>query len=189
MEDRVLELHAIAMDEFGLRVAMINNSHWGLPTPCSEWSVRDLVNHLVVEQLWVPPLLEGATVADVGDRFDGDQLDDDPVGRWTEASVAAQRALAEPGALDRHVELSYGTVNARRYCMEMASDLAIHAWDLARGLGVNDRIDPDLMAEAYEYLAPMAGALAGSGMFGTPVSVPDDADAQTRTLALTGRRP
>lgn len=185
----MLEIHAIAMDEFGLRVAMINNNGWNAPTPCSDWSVRDLVNHLVVEQLWVPPLLAGETVAGVGDRFDGDQLDDDPVGRWTEASVAAQRALAEPGALDRDVHLSYGTVSARRYCMEMASDLAVHAWDLARGLRVNDRIDPDLMAQVYDYLAPMAGALSESGMFGPPVPVPDDADVQARTLALTGRRP
>ncbi|WP_344937569.1 TIGR03086 family metal-binding protein [Sphaerisporangium flaviroseum] len=182
-------MHAIAMDEFGLRVAMIDDRHWSAPTPCSEWTVRDLVNHLVVEQLWVPPLLAGATVSDVGDRFDGDQLGDDPMARWTEASVAAQRALAEPGALGRDVELSYGTVNARRYCMEMASDLAVHAWDLARGLGVDDRIDPRLMAEVYEYLAPMTGALEGSGMFAAPVPVPDDADPQTRTLALTGRRP
>jgi uncharacterized protein (TIGR03086 family) len=189
MEDRALELHAIAMDEFGLRVAMIADIKWSAPTPCSEWSVRDLVNHLVVEQLWVPPLLAGATVGEVGDRFDGDQLGDDPVGRWTEASAAAQRALAEPGALDRAVHLSYGTVSARRYCMEMTSDLAVHAWDLARGLGVDDRIDPVLMAEVYDYLAPMRAALAASGMFAPPVSVPDDADAQTRTLALTGRRP
>ncbi|MFG1876713.1 TIGR03086 family metal-binding protein [Sphaerisporangium sp. NPDC049003] len=189
MEDRVLELHAIAMDEFGLRVAMINNDAWNAPTPCSEWSVRDLVNHLVVEQLWVPPLLAGRTVADVGDRFDGDQLGEDPVGRWTEASVGAQHALAEPGALDREVHLSYGTVDARRYCMEMAADLAVHAWDLARGLGADDRVDPELMAEVYDYLSPMAGALAGSGMFGEPVPVPDDAGPQARTLALTGRRP
>jgi uncharacterized protein (TIGR03086 family) len=191
MEDRVLELHAIAMDEFGLRVAMINNYNWNAPTPCADWSVRDLVNHLVVEQLWVPPLLAGKTVDDVGDRFDGDQLYDDPVGRWTEASVAAQRALAEPGALDRDVRLSYGTVGARRYCMEMASDLAVHAWDLARGLGVNDRIDPGLMAEVHDYLSSLAGGggLTGSGMFAEPVPVPDDADAQTRTIALTGRRP
>ncbi|WP_308201491.1 TIGR03086 family metal-binding protein [Sphaerisporangium perillae] len=185
----MLELHAIAMDEFGLRVAMIDDDRWDARTPCSDWSVRDLVNHLVVEQLWVPPLLAGETVESVGDRFDGDRLGDDPVRSWTEAGVAAQRALAAPGALDRDVHLSYGTVGARRYCMEMTSDLAVHAWDLARGLGVDDRIDPGLMSAVYDYLSPMKEALAGSGMFAEPVPVPDDADSQTRTLALTGRHP
>ncbi|WP_214412831.1 TIGR03086 family metal-binding protein [Sphaerisporangium fuscum] len=189
MEDRLLELHAIAMDEFGLRVAMINDDRWSAPTPCSEWTVRDLVGHLVTEQLWVPPLLAGETVTEIGDRFEGDPLGDDPVARWTEAAAAAQQAFAEPGALDREVHLSYGTVSARRYCREMTSDLAVHAWDLARALGVNDRIDPDLMSEAYDYLSPMAGQLEQSGIFAPAVPVPDDADPQTRTLALTGRRP
>ncbi|GII78658.1 TIGR03086 family protein [Sphaerisporangium rufum] len=189
MEDRTLELHAMAMDEFGLRVSMIDEAHWDAPTPCADWTVRELVNHLVVEQLWVPPLLAGATVSDVGDRFDGDRLGGDPVGAWTDAAAAAQRALAEPGALDRDVRLSSGTVKARRYCMEMTADLAVHAWDLARGLGVDDRVDPVLMGEVLGYLAPMAGELEKSGLFGAPVPVPDDADPQTRTLALTGRRP
>jgi uncharacterized protein (TIGR03083 family) len=69
MEDRELELHAVAMDEFGLRVGMIREDQWDAPTPCEGWTVRDLVDHLVVEQLWVPALLGGATVAEVGDRF------------------------------------------------------------------------------------------------------------------------
>ncbi|RCG29419.1 TIGR03086 family protein [Sphaerisporangium album] len=189
MEDRVLELHAVAMDEFGLRVAMVGEDRWDAPTPCEGWTVRDLVGHLVTEQLWVPPLLAGRTVEEVGDRFDGDQLGDDPVGRWTQASAEAQRAFAEPGALDRDVHLSYGTVSARRYCMEMSSDLAVHAWDLARALGVDSRIDPALMAEVYDYLAPMKDELSASGMFAPPVPVPDDAGPQDRTLALTGRHP
>jgi uncharacterized protein (TIGR03086 family) len=189
MEDRELELHAVAMDEFGLRVGMIREDQWDAPTPCEGWTVRDLVDHLVVEQLWVPALLGGATVAEVGDRFDGDRLGPDPVGRWHRAAAEAQTAFAAPGALDRDVHLSYGTVPCRRYCREMAADLAVHAWDLARALGVDERIDPVLMAAAYDHLAPMAGELTGTGLFAAPVPVPDDADAQTRTLALTGRRP
>ncbi|GII83200.1 TIGR03086 family protein [Sphaerisporangium siamense] len=188
MEDRVLELHAVAMDEFGLRVAMVRDDQWDAPTPCADWTVRDLVGHLVSEQLWVPPLLAGETIAQVGDRFDGDQLGDDPVGRWTRASVAAQQAFAAPGALDREVHLSYGTVPARRYCMEMTSDLAVHAWDLARALGVDERVDPVLMAEVHDYLAPMLEKYSGE-LFAPPVPVPEDASPQERTLALTGRRP
>ncbi|MEO3812753.1 TIGR03086 family metal-binding protein [Sphaerisporangium sp. B11E5] len=189
MEDRELELHAVAMDEFGLRVGMVRADQWDAPTPCSEWTVRDLVNHLVVEQLWVPPLVGGATVADVGDRFDGDQLGDDPAGAWHRAAAEAQAAFAAPGALDREVHLSYGTVPCRVYCREMATDLAVHAWDLARALGVDEHVDPRLMAAAYDHLAPMREGLTGTGLFAEPVPVPGDADIQTRTLALTGRRP
>ncbi|GAA1263148.1 TIGR03086 family metal-binding protein [Sphaerisporangium rubeum] len=189
MEDRELELHAIAMDEFGLRAGMVRADQWDDPTPCSDWTVRDLVNHLVVEQLWVPPLVAGATPAEVGDRFDGDRLGDDPVASWTRAAADAQAAFAAPGALDGEVHLSYGTVPCRTYCREMAADLAVHAWDLARALGVDERIDPALMAAAYDHLASLGQDLAATGLFAGPVPVPADADIQTRTLALTGRRP
>ncbi|MFC6084441.1 TIGR03086 family metal-binding protein [Sphaerisporangium aureirubrum] len=189
MEDRDLELHAVGMDEFGLRVGMVREDQWDAPTPCEDWTVRDLVNHLVVEQLWVPPLLGGATVDEVGGRFDGDHLGDDPVDAWNRAAADAQAAFAAPGVLEREVRLSYGTVPCRTYCREMTADLAVHAWDLARALGVDERVDPRLMAAAYDHLAPMAGELTGTGLFAAPVPVPDDADAQTRTLALTGRRP
>ena len=60
------------MTEFDRRVRKIAPEQWALGTPCREWSVRDLVGHLVYEQLWAPELLAGCTTAQVGDRFDHD---------------------------------------------------------------------------------------------------------------------
>ena len=53
----------------------------GGATPCTEWDVRALVNHVLGEIRWAVPLFAGSTIAEVGDRFDGDLLGDDPVGR------------------------------------------------------------------------------------------------------------
>lgn len=160
---------------------------WHAPTPCTDWDVRALVNHLTVEQLWVPPLLDGATTAEVGDRFEGDQLGDDPVAAWDAAIAAARQAWREPGALDRTVHLSYGETPAVRYLGEMAGDLAVHGWDLARALGVVDRIDGETVEFLLEEWGGQLDRLAASGLFAPPVPVPESADPQTRLLAALGR--
>lgn len=185
----LLDLHARAMGHFDELVRVIRGPHWDNPTPCADWTVRDLLNHLVVEQLWAVPLLAGSSIADVGDSFDGDQLGGDPVAAWQQASSAAFDAFRADGALDRDVELSYATRPARDYCGEMTFDLTVHAWDLARGIGVDDTIDPELAQLSYDLIAPQLDLLAGSGLFAPPVHVPDDADIATKLLALTGRTP
>jgi uncharacterized protein (TIGR03086 family) len=106
--DDVSRLHREAVAEFGRRVHEIPDDRWDAPTPCTGWDVRTLVNHLVYEDLWTPEMVAGRTIAEVGDRYEGDQLGEDPVGTWERASRAAVAAVGEPGALDRTVHLSFG---------------------------------------------------------------------------------
>jgi uncharacterized protein (TIGR03086 family) len=181
------ELHERSLQRFTDLVHAIRPSQWHDPTPCGEWDVRALVNHLVVEQLWVPELLAGRTVAEVGDRLDGDQLGDDPVATWDRSSADAVAAFAAPGALEREVHLSYGDVPAADYCGEMTMDATVHAWDLARGIGADDRLDPELVQRSLDLVEPRAAELEASGLFAEPVPVPADADPQTRLLAQLGR--
>ncbi|WP_116246944.1 TIGR03086 family metal-binding protein [Nocardiopsis sp. FIRDI 009] len=183
----LIELHATAMGEFDRRVRDVGPDDWGRPTPCAEWTVRDLVDHLVTEQLWVPHLLGGARVKDVGDRFEGDQLGDDPVAAWSAAAHAAREAWLAPYTLERTVHLSHGDVPGEVYLWEMTFDLAVHAWDLARALGVDERLDPVLVSELRDWLGERG---FGPGpMFDAPVAVGSEAAPQDRLIALTGRKP
>jgi uncharacterized protein (TIGR03086 family) len=177
-----------ATQEFGRRVAAVGPGRWHDPTPCSEWDVRMLVNHVAVEQLWVPPLVEGRTVADVGQRLDGDQLGDDPPSAWDAAVSGARAAFGGGGALERTVSLSYGERPAGEYCWEVTVDTLIHTWDLARGSGGDERLDPELVELAYERTLPFAEHLHESGMYAEAVPVAADDPVQTRLLALFGRR-
>ncbi|MDN3293906.1 TIGR03086 family metal-binding protein [Streptomyces ficellus] len=187
---QLLARHGEALDLFGERVHAIRPDQWDAPTPCTEWSVRDLVSHLTGEQLWVVPLVrERRTVADVGDAFDGDVLGEDPVGVWDRAAAAAREAFLEKGALNRTVHLSYGPTPATAYCSQMVADLVVHAWDLSRAIGADERLPPDLVRFALEEVSPYAESLAGSGLFAPARKPPPDADEQTRLLALVGRRP
>ncbi len=182
-----LEQHARALEEFDQRVRLIDDDQWHAPTPCTEWDVRTLVDHLVNEQLWAPLLLNGATLEEVGDRFDGDQLGSDPLTTWESTSGIARDAFTRPGALDGVVHTSMGETPALEYTRQMTIDLAIHAWDLARGIGANEALDEELVEDLYELWAPRADLLASSGVFDPPVAVPADADTQARLLGVLGR--
>ena len=138
----LIQAHGLAMTEFDRRVRKIAPEQWALGTPCREWSVRDLVGHLVYEQLWAPELLAGCTVSQVGDRFDHDNLGDNPLVSWVVAAAAAREAWLEPDALAKPVHVSSGMIDAAEYCWQMTTDLAVHTWDLARSIGADETLDP-----------------------------------------------
>jgi uncharacterized protein (TIGR03086 family) len=185
----LLRAHGAAMSYFDGVASQIRADQWAAPTPCSAWSVRDLLNHLVVEQLWVPPLLSGATIAEVGDQFDGDQLGTDPLGRWSTAAHAARRVWTAPGAVDREVELTVGRTPASEYCWQMTLDLAVHGWDMARAIGADENFGDDLADVLLAQFAEEIPKWIGAGFFAPPVPVPPDAGPKAKLIALVGRQP
>jgi uncharacterized protein (TIGR03086 family) len=183
---KVKGLHARALERYGQLVHSIRDDQWHSPTPCTEWDVRVLVNHLVSENLWMPPLLEGKTIADVGESLDGDLLRDDPKAAWDRSAAEAGRAV-RAAPLDRTVHLSYGQAPAEHYISEVFSDLTVHGWDLARAIGEDERIDPESVDVLYERYKPIEDGLKASGLFGPRVEPPTSADKQTQLLAIFGR--
>jgi uncharacterized protein (TIGR03086 family) len=183
------DAHGQAIDVFDRAVHKVGLTDWDSPTPCGDWNVRELVNHIVVDQLWVPDVLDGRTLAEVGDKFDGDQLHDDPLEAWRAASDVARSAWLRPGVLDSTVHLSSGDQPAAEYGWQMTTDLTVHGWDLATALGADAAI-PDELAEALlAFIEPQKDAWSATGLFGTPVAVPDDAPPSARLVGLLGRQP
>lgn len=187
---RIPDLFDRAVGEFHRYVGLIGEDSWVNPTPCTEWSVRDLVNHVVVEDLWAPGLLAGKTIDEIGgmNAFDGDQLGDDPKSAWTLASRGATDAVRSDGAMERTTHLSFGDVPGATYTEQLLADHVIHAWDLAKGIGADDTLDPELVGHVYEGLKPYADSLSGSGSYGPQIETAGDADTQTKLLALVGRK-
>jgi len=168
--------------EFGRRVAAVGD--WNAPTPDKEWTVGDLVRHVVTEQQWIPPLLAGLTLDQARRRVE--PLGDDLAAEWnTYSSMATAAWQAAPS--DASVQLSYDTVTVLDYLREQVSDVTIHSWDLARATAADEDLDQALVEAVWTVFEPQRDALEASGLFDSPVPMPDDAPLQSRLLALTGR--
>jgi uncharacterized protein (TIGR03086 family) len=183
-----VELHRRSIAEFARRVKAVADDQWGAPTPCSDWDVRTVVNHVVSENLWTPPLLEGQTLDEVGDRFDGDVLGDDPKGAWKTSARRAVEAVHDAGAMERTTHLSFGDVPGSEYTMQLFADHLIHAWDVARGAGGDDRLNPELVDACAKWFSSVEDGYRAGGAIGPRPEIPAGADEQTTLLAMFGRR-
>jgi uncharacterized protein (TIGR03086 family) len=175
-----------ATDGFLARARQVGPDQWSAATPCAEWNVRALVNHVAGEYLWVKEMLDGKTMAEVGDRLDGDVLGSDPLQTLIGARQQALTAIDEPGALDRTVHLSFGDLPAREYAKQMMVDSVIHSWDLARAIGGDEHLDASLVQLSYAEMLKTADDWRSAGVFG-PERAAADSSTQARLLALTGR--
>lgn len=181
-------LHRRALRETRRWMAGVADHHWDLPTPCDSWTVRELVNHVVVGNWWAAELASGRTIDEVGDRLDGDRTTDDPLREYDRSAEAAARAFERPGALEAPCAVSYGPVPGSVYAGHRFIDVLIHGWDLAVATGQPTRIDPELVEACWEQVEPQLSMLQSSGMFGEAAPV-HAADRQTQLLHALGRRP
>jgi uncharacterized protein (TIGR03086 family) len=155
---------------------------------CDGWDVQALLNHLVSGNLWAAELGAGATIEEVGDRLDGDVLEDDALLAYDSSATSAAATFEAPGALESPCAVSYGPIPGSTYAGHRFIDVLIHGWDLAVATGQDTTLDPELVDAAYEILQSDADMVRASGMFGEDRAVPADAGAQTRLLAFIGRQ-
>ncbi|MEU2225887.1 TIGR03086 family metal-binding protein [Streptomyces sp. NPDC018347] len=174
-----------AINRFGVRVHAVDGHRWNDSTPCSEWTVRDLVNHLAGEHLWVPHLLAGENLEQVGDRYDGDVVGADPVRAWDEA---AERSLAawKGAGLSGTARFSFGEAPLTVYADQILVDLTVHEWDLARGSGQPEGLDPAAVDHALAYARANAERMASLGIIAAPVHT-TSSDPAVQLLSLLGR--
>jgi uncharacterized protein (TIGR03086 family) len=183
----LLELFQRAQAAFTDRVDAVAPDQWDDPA-LPEWTVADLVAHLVTEALWVPPLLAGEPHA--AGRFPEDTSDllgSDPFIGWESAADGALAAFAEDDALVRTVHLSRGPMHATDYIEEMTADLTVHAWDLARATDGDTELDGELVTAGLVYAErlPEEGV---HGRFDPPLDVFPSSTPQQRLLARFGRK-
>lgn len=182
-----VELFVRSIERFAERVDRVDDDQWDAPTPCDEWNVRDLVNHVCYEQLWAPHLVAGDTIDEVGSRYDGDVLGVEPTVRFRTAVRGSIEAFRS-AELDATVHLSFGDTPCRVYLTQMLTDAEVHGWDLARGMGEDEPLDRQVVGFLLPEMQDQQDLIAASGVFGEPVPVDDDADDAARLLGLLGRR-
>jgi len=179
-------LYRSCVENWSSTVSGIGADQWDLPTPCSDWTVRDLVNHVAGEDLWTPPLVAGQTIEEVGDQFDGDVLGDDPIGSAQSAAAAALAATSAALPGGGTVHLSFGDFPVAEYVWQLVADHLVHTWDLAAAIGSARDLDPDAVADVAGWFVNWEEGFRGAGAIGPRVEVADG-DPQAALLASFGR--
>jgi uncharacterized protein (TIGR03086 family) len=163
---------------------------WSAPTPCTEWNVRALVNHVVGEDRWTKPLVDGKTIAEVGNAFDGDLLGEDPKSSAQAAADEALAAVVERLPAGGKVHLSYGEEDIGEYISQLAADHLIHGWDLAAATGQTRDLDPELVADVTAWFRDREDSYRSSGSIAArPESSAAGNNPQADLLIAFGRYP
>ena len=156
---------------------------WTAPTPCTEWSVRDLVNHLVGMNLVFAAMLEGGLMPERGI----DRLGADPADAFRRSAAALQAAAALPGALERSQATPVGVATGAERLQWRVVDLLVHGWDLSQANGVTADPPAGLAEEALALVQARLPGQPRAGRFADPQPVRDDAPVLDRLAAFTGR--
>jgi uncharacterized protein (TIGR03086 family) len=177
--------------EFERRLFAVTSDHLLQVTPCDEWTVRDLVSHVVGECIMSVRLLHGADAGGATVGLDGDVLGDDAFAAFAAAASAERGAFEEPDAVGRIVHHPAMDMPGAQLLGFRIGGLTLHAWDLARGCGGDETLDSELVEAVWALLSPMTPFIAQTGVFGPGPSgeVGKDAPLQVRLLDLSGRRP
>jgi uncharacterized protein (TIGR03086 family) len=184
-EEDIALRHIKVCARFGDAVASANGS-WGQPSPCTAWNARGILEHVIGfhDVLLLRPL-----------RAKPDRPRDDPERRWSLTYEALRKLFRGRELFEQIVEVPAvgnnppARIDARRLVPGLTQDVLVHTWDLARAIGAEDRLDPELCALFYERLPINSSTLTDSGMFEASIALDPDADVQSQLLARLGRDP
>ncbi|MEU3458533.1 TIGR03086 family metal-binding protein [Streptomyces sp. NPDC006733] len=194
----IVERYVLAGDGFGRVLREVRAEQWGWPTPCAEWDVRLLVNHMTRGNLSYVGLLGGGSAADFLRLRDADALGAEPVAAYIRSFEECAAAFRRPGALERLLDYPLGKVTGAQALAVRSTDSTVHTWDLARAIGADETLDPTLVAWIDDHLDAIYADLAETPtapetthrFFAAPAEgLPVTASRQHRLLNRMGRNP
>ncbi|MEU9125207.1 TIGR03086 family metal-binding protein [Streptomyces sp. NPDC048506] len=162
-------------------VRAVEPAQFGLPTPCAQWDVRSLLDHVVRENMLWTDLANGTPCSDAT----ADHLGTDHVEAFRAAAQASLAAFRRPGMLDQR----YGPAPGRRLVEQLLIEMLVHAWDLATAIGQPRDLVTDLAESALPVVREVYASLPRTpgGSFAPPRPVPHDAPALDRLAGYLGR--
>ena len=183
-----LETYEKAMRAADGVIRGIAPEQYSAPTPCDEWDVRELVNHMVFGNWMFARAASGERV-----RVDDDLPDmvgDDPVVAFRDSADAVVAAWRTPGAAEAICHLPFADLPGMAAMRIHFKDVVVHTWDLARATGQNDEIDPQLASEALEISRRVVNdEMRELGAFKPAVDVGDDSPVHHQLVGFLGRTP
>jgi uncharacterized protein (TIGR03086 family) len=177
MPDDVLDRYRIA-SEWTLSKVARAGEHLDAPTPCEDWDVRTLLNHMLQTQQYFVRSARGEAASPPAGA-PPDLMGDDAASAYERGREATIRTFSEDGVIER-TGPSLG-INV--------SDTLLHGWDVARATGQDTTMPAGLAQAAYDTVHGAFTDDQRTGVFGPELAVGDDASPQDKLLAYTGREP
>jgi uncharacterized protein (TIGR03086 family) len=180
------------------------------PTPCPEFDVSQLINHILQAIYFAGAMMydEPIDIREVAASGPPDLMAGDHRATYERSTKRLLSAFREPGSFERTFDIPWlGQAPASVLLWFHMNEIVVHGWELARATGQPADVDVDIAEALYENMKERIGPEfrsapleldddpysmerslhAGDGPFGAPVPVPEDAPAFERLLAYTGR--
>lgn len=172
-------------------IAKLDDRHWQLPTPCDEWTVRDIVNKMTASTIVFTAFGERRRPEPAYDLVHpAEIIGADPLGAFQSAAADCRRVWRGEDALEGTAPSTVGEYPAKAVLNARIFDTTILTWDVATAIGV----DPGITDELAGYVLRVAKALVGNVRAVSPERYKDPADSPDQPLlqqmiAATGRDP
>ena len=173
-----LDLYKRASDWTAEKVKGVAKGDLDVQTPCNEWKARDLINHLLEGNRYFTDAARGKQGA-LPQGQPTDLLSDDPLAQYKESRDAALAKFSEPGVVEK-MGMQVGL---------MFVEQLVHGWDLAKATDQDTKMPGDLAEAAFKMMDGRMSDEQRGSFFGLAVKVADDASAQDKLLAYSGRTP
>jgi uncharacterized protein (TIGR03086 family) len=185
-----LDALARSADLFEAKLRAVAPTAMTNPTPCEGWDVAELIRHSIAGATMSAALIRGASREEAIAMLAETSLDNDVITQFRTCADDLAAAFAEPGALDRLVPHPAMDMPVTQMLGFRIGDNLVHAWDLARGAGIDESLDDDLVAMVWENVQPMRPFIGQVGQFGAgPSGDRDDSPLDIQLLDFMGRRP
>jgi uncharacterized protein (TIGR03086 family) len=158
----------------------LNNS-----TPCTEFTVHDVIDHMIVL---------GGSFAHL---FRGEEAPESnapavygwvPAAEFRKAMDDLLDAVKSPGAMERTISASVGDMPGSAFARFVAFDGLIHGWDLASATGLDYELPPAVIASVDEFArGAVTSEMRDGDTFKEPTTAPEDASQMERLVAFSGR--
>lgn len=167
-------------------VDAVTPEHLDRATPCAQWNVRQVINHMVTGNLAFAAIVGGEALPD----RDADRVGDAPTTAFADAAGSLRAALADEGVMERAYSSAIGEVPGSTLLQMRVTEMIVHGWDVAQATGQPTNIAPEIAGAA---LGVWQGRLLkmpdGRGdLFGPEQPVASDANPADRLAAFLGRQ-
>ena len=155
----------------------------------TESTLRPVLNYHAYDTAWIPETFSGRTIEEVGTKYDGDLLGDDPAVSYEKYSKAATDFIRDNFDETMTVHFTYGPFPASEAILHPTGFRIFRAYDLAKLIGADVTLSEEMCKAAYEYFAPSMDMYREAGIYEAAVPVDENADFQAKLFAMVGRDP